>query len=47
MNLQALNQIQDIQQLIKEQKFVKIIILHPFLVLVVVQQSMLLKPLRL
>lgn len=30
MNLQALNQIQDIQQLIKEQKFVKIIILHPF-----------------
>ena len=36
-----------IQQLIKEQKFVKIIILHPFLVLVVVQQSMLLKPLRL
>ena len=47
INLQALNQIQDIQQLIKEQKFVKIIILHPFLVLVVVQQSMLLKPLRL
>lgn len=47
MNLQALNQIQDIQQLIKEQKFVKIIMLHPFLVLVVVQQSMPLKPLRL